>query len=176
MVDFLAILGITSSLVSIGTFVFSILTYIRVKSNTKKLRSALAQLPALESLPQIIEHSKAINSSSPIALAFSLTPGKGSLRKQVQDFLQGSGMKMPVDEVQQDGLSPENIQEFYELVRAKKREIDAKELTEVHIFFSGPIPAAMIVGCLFTNWLPVKMYHYQQQTGSYVYWMPLIKS
>jgi hypothetical protein len=73
-----------------------------------------------------------------------------------------------------NGISPDNIQDFYKQVRGKKLELELKEYTEVHLFFNGPVQAAAIVGCLFSNWMPVKLYH-RQQGASYEYWMPLIK-
>jgi hypothetical protein len=48
--------------------------------------------------------------------------------------------------------------------------------TELHLFIQGPVQAGTIVGSLYRQWIPVKLYHRPapQQPQIYEYWMPLL--
>jgi SMODS-associated and fused to various effectors sensor domain len=168
-------LGNIANILSLLTLVISTLTFLKVRQETRKLTQSLAQIPPVDNLDEAIQFAATINSPRPVALALSLTPTVGSIKQPVQDFLRAKRWeKMPIVEVEMHGISPENMAEFYEKVRTVKRQLDLKGCTEVHLFISGPIQAGTIVGCLFSNWKPVKLYH-KAQGGSYEYWMPLIK-
>lgn len=175
MDSFFTWLGNIANVLSLITLLFSILTYFKVKKETRKLTESLAQVPSLKDISEHINFSANINSPRPVALAFSLTPTGSSIKPPVQNFLNAKNRKMPVEEIQMNGISIDNIQDFYKQVCGKKLELELKEYTEVHLFFNGPVQAATIVGCLFSNWMPVKLYHRPQGSSSYEYWMPLIK-
>jgi hypothetical protein len=166
-------LGNLSDIIGLGTFLLSILIYLRVKSETRRIRRSLAQLSHSDDLNLLIKEGSQIKTTKPVALAFSLTPTVESLKPAVEEFLKGQELKMPIEEVNRSGLSASTIQDFYGAVKQKKLELDMKGYTEVHLFFSGPVQAGVIVGCLFSNWKPVKLYHKGPVT--YEYWMPLAK-
>lgn len=174
MDTFLSRLGNVADVLSLATLLFSGLTFFKVQSETKKLREMLKQVPPPNDLKKSIELCRGINSPRPVALILSLTPHIGSIKSMVEDFLLANQWNMEIEEVNFDGINPENIEVFYQEIRNKKRELDEKRYTEIHLFLSGPVQAGTILGCLFCNWKPVKLYH-KVQGGSYEYWMPLIK-
>jgi hypothetical protein len=174
MNEFFSNLGNVADILSLATLLFSALTFFKVQSETRKLRQSLKQIPPPDDLNQCIQLCRGINSPRPVALALSLTPHTGSIKASVKDFLMANQWNMNIEEVNIDGISPHNLELFYQEVRNKKRELDLNSYTEVHLFFSGPVQAGTIVGCLLSNWKPVKLYH-KVQGGSYEYWMPLIK-
>jgi SMODS-associated and fused to various effectors sensor domain len=174
MEQFFFWLGNIANILSLFTLVVSVLTFLKVQQEARKLTRSLAQVPPVDNLREAIDFAETIHSPKPVALAFSLTPTVGSIKNSVQGFLVAKRWRMPIEEVEMNGLSPDNIQEFYEKVRHEKRRLDLKGYTEVHLFFSGPVQAGTLVGCLFSNWIPVKLYH-KTQGGSYEYWMPLLK-
>lgn len=167
-------LGNIADSFSLVTLVVSTLTYFKVQSETKKLRQTLKKLPLVDNLDELIKFCNGINSPKPIALRFSLTPTVGSIKTPIQNFLIAQGWNMPIEEIEMNGINPQNLQDFYQEIRKKKRELEVQGFTEVHLFLSGPVQAGSIVGCLFSHWMPVKLYHLKQG-GTYEYWMPLIK-
>lgn len=166
-------LGNLSDVIGLGTFLISILIYIRVKTETRRIRKNLAQLAPSKDLSLFIKEHEAVKTVKPVALAFSLTPTVDSLKPTIIEFFKAKGFEMPIEEVNRAGLNPSNIQEFYEEVKGKKLELDMKGYTEIHLFFSGPVQAGVIVGGLLNNWKMVKLYHKGPVT--YEYWMPLTK-
>jgi hypothetical protein len=171
---FFSRLGNVADVLSLATLVFSALTFFKVQSEARKLRQSLKQIPPPDDLKQCIQLCQGINSPRPVALILSLTPHTGSIKPVVEDFLRANQWNMGIEEVNFDGISPHNLELFYQEVRNKKRELDLKAYTEIHLFLSGPVQAGTILGCLLSNWKPVKLYH-KVQGGSYEYWMPLIK-
>jgi len=185
---FLTALGHVSNIVGLATFVVSIFIYLQVQTETQKIkktiREQIATLPPALDLDQVSNYYDAINTLKPVAWAFSLTPNRGSIASQVKEFLKVkrditgiAAWEMPVHEIEMERIdeTSQGAQDFYNQVRRKKRELEIEGYTEVHLFFSGPVPAALNVGCLLSNWMPVKLYHKPQTNPSYIYWMPLVK-
>ena len=56
-----------------------------------------------------------------------------------------------------------------------KSEMTADGVTEVHLFLSCPLVFATAVGAIFDNWVPVKVYHLNRDSGTYEFWTPLYK-
>ena len=84
---------------------------------------------------------------------------------------------MPIEELNMPGLySAQDLETFVNLLREKKRFIDASRHTEVHLFIAGPVQAGTIIGALYDNWIPVKLYHKPTPPppSVYEYWMPLL--
>ena len=48
-------------------------------------------------------------------------------------------------------------------------------VTEVHLFLACPLVFAVAVGAILDNWVPVKVYHLNRETGRYEFWTPLYK-
>lgn len=142
------------------------------RRNQRLVEQAQA-LARFEDFDQLREYHEGLDSPNPIALALSLTPNAGSIRRSVETFLGKKGWKMDIEEIQREGLRPGELKSLIEEFRAKRRLIDTTGYTEVHIFFSGPVAAAMLLGGIYDNWIPVKVYQKVQASDDYEYWSPL---
>ena len=142
------------------------------RQNRRLVQQAQA-LARIENFEQLREYHEGIDSPNPIALALSLTPNAGSIRRSVQSFLDKRGWQMSILEIQREGITPADLKALVEEFRAKRRTIDVQGNTELHVFFSGPVAAAMLFGALYDNWMPVKIYQKVQASDDYEYWCPL---
>ncbi len=82
---------------------------------------------------------------------------------------------MKIEELNFNNLTHENFDNFINELKIKRREFSAKGATEVHLFISGPMQAAAMIGSIFSNWIPVKLYNFDPQLREYEYWCHLAK-
>jgi hypothetical protein len=155
-------------LIGIGTFIFSIFIWTRVRQTTKQIREFAAISPTLNAYEDRVKHHEAIRSEKPIALCLALAENTISIKPDVERFLKSKSMKMPVIELQKQGLLSIDIGKYI----SELRQIRQKELagsTEIHLFYYGPVIGATLVGAALDNWIPVKLYHHHRD-GRYEYW------
>lgn len=105
----------------------------------------------------------------PVALAVSLTGL--DISEQVRAFLVRQGEPWPVrvycrDEEVNPVALPGVIQQLLRL----KNVLSLEGVTEVHLFYAGPVALGIILGGLLHNWVPVKVYHLNSFTGQYEFW------
>ncbi len=105
----------------------------------------------------------------PIALAVSLTGL--DISEQVRAFLVRQGKHWPVrvyrhDEAVDPATLPGVIQQLVRL----KNELSLDGVTEVHLFYAGPVALGIMLGGMLHNWAPVKVYHLNSLTGQYEFW------
>jgi len=130
------IIGVVSFLVVLGLFLQARARYRRyVKSREKSL------------------------SDRPWALAIGINGGIGG---QVQQYLEANNLgHIQIEEYAREGFLPAD--EYYnvlaDLSRIKDR-LTTAGVTEVHLFYKGPVSLAMGIGSIFDNWVPVKVYDY----------------
>jgi hypothetical protein len=113
----------------------------------------------------------------PVAFALSLVPSSESIKRVVDQFLQFQGWEMPVEELNMNGINnAKDLEAFVNALREKRRHFEVMGCTELHLFIQGPVQAGTIIGGIFRNWIPVKLYHKPspQPPQIYEYWMPLI--
>lgn len=53
---------------------------------------------------------------------------------------------------------PKVIADLHEL----RKDLDAKNITALLLFYYGPISLAVAIGRVFSNWVPIKMYNFSQ--------------
>jgi hypothetical protein len=53
---------------------------------------------------------------------------------------------------------PKVIADLHEL----RKELDARNITELFLFYYGPISLAVAIGRVFSNWVPIKVYNFSQ--------------
>jgi hypothetical protein len=85
---------------------------------------------------------------------------------------------MDIVELNMNGINNKgDIENFVNELRKKRRLFEALQATEIHLFIAAPVVAGIMVGAIFDNWIPVKLYHKPQPAppSIYEYWMPLIK-
>ena len=170
---FWSVLGNFVNVASLVTLLLSAYTAWSLFRQNRKLREQARLLTR----PTNYQAMRAANDGigvAPVALAFSLTQNSGSLEPAVERFLRQKSWTMPFEEIDLDGISPENIEQLVNMVREKRRLIEMRGHTDVHVFFSGPVIAGCLVGSLLDNWLPVKLYQKLQASDMYEYWSPLL--
>ncbi|MFQ5792471.1 MAG: SAVED domain-containing protein [Candidatus Binatia bacterium] len=107
--------------------------------------------------------------AKPVALSVSLTGL--DISEQVRAFLCRLGVSWPMrtytrdEEVNRETL-PRLIQQLTHL----KNQLSLEGVTEVHLFYTGPVALGVMLGGLLHNWVPVKVYHLNSLTGQYEFW------
>jgi len=95
----------------------------------------------------------------PVALAIGLgSSNEGAVRQQLKD----DGIQVDVIPVTHEGFIksteyPRLIRELKEL----KSRLSTSGVTEVNIYYLGPVTFAMALGAMFDNWVPVKVYAFR---------------
>jgi hypothetical protein len=98
-------------------------------------------------------------SSRPVALAIGLgTSNEGAVRQQLKD----DGLQMEVIPVTHEGYIKATAYPglLRELKETKSRLSDTG-VTEINIYYQGPVTFAMALGAMFDNWVPVKIYAFR---------------
>jgi hypothetical protein len=170
-------IGNAANLLGIFTFVLSIFTWLRVRKQNRELKELNRRIPP-SALPSELRNAySGITSERPIALAVSLLHNTASIKPDVDRFLRSKGMAIPIHEIHFDGInSDQDRDELIQQLRGVRRDFDTEEFTEIHLFVAGPVQAGTIIGALFDQWKPVKLYHRHAQPAgaTYEFWMPLM--
>jgi len=168
--------GNISSLIGIIGTGFSIAIWFRLKRETKKAIERSQRNVEDESYKEMVEFHSKISSTSPYVFCVSLTERADSIKKDVENYFKNAGEKIEhFEELQFQGLTHENFPEFVMSLKKKRRFFQASGATEILLFISGPMQAAVMIGAIFDNWIPVKVYNFNPNTRKYEYWCPLIK-
>ena len=151
----LSVLGIVANVIQVGSFVF--LLYLLWRT-----RRQLAQHLAL---------LKAQTSSKPMALAIGLG---NDIQGAVKQYLESHGLNLPVENFYREGFVPaEQFPGLLQDLRRVRNRLTDLGVTEVHLFYAGPVPFAIALGAALHNWVPVKLYEYR--AGKYNLTMILTK-
>lgn len=162
-----------SILLSLATFVFSIIIWFIVKSQQKRINRLYFSTPPLGDYQKMFDSFQKVQTDNPHALCISLLPNTDSIINQVLSFLNANEIKVKkIHEIRMDGISPNNISDYIQRLR-KIRRGDLSTATEVRLFIAGPVQAGTIAGAVFDNWIPVLLYG--RNGLKYEYWGPLIK-
>ncbi len=165
------------NLIGVVTAALSGYTAYRLWRQNKQLRELAKQSPRVENFAELRALHEGVKSSAPVAFALSLLSASESIKGLVEIFLRAQDWKMPIEELNINGLnSAEDLENFVNALREKRRYFEMSGFTEVHLFVQGPVQAGTIIGAQFRNWIPVKLYHKPNPTPPqiYEYWMPLI--
>jgi hypothetical protein len=107
--------------------------------------------------------------AQPIALAVSLTGL--DISEQVRAFLARQGNHWPVRVYHRDeALEPASLPGVIQQLLRLKNDLSLEGVTEVHLFYAGPVALGIMLGGLLHNWAPVKVYHLNSLTGQYEFW------
>jgi len=158
--------------------VFSGYAAYRLRHHDQRLRELARAAPPPTEFAERVASQRGRRSAHPVALAIALLPSGESIRGQVEAFLAGNDLAMPVEELclpRIEGVG--DLERLVQGLRERRRYLAASNATEVHLFLAGPVQAGTIAGAVLDNWIPVKLYH---PTGNpppdnYQYWMPLLK-
>jgi hypothetical protein len=140
------VLSWTANLIQIATAVFAIVVLVSTRRR----------------LTQWMEKQKRASGRAPMALVVGLA---GGIRGQVEQYLRTQGLNMPIDDLDYPEFVPLN--RYPLLIRdllKKKDELTAAGVTEVHLFYKGPVSVAIGIGAVFDNWVPVHIYEFKDGT------------
>jgi hypothetical protein len=111
-----------------------------------------------------------VTSARPVALAVALSGTR--IAPAVKDFCAGLAPSMRVLEVHRSGgLTQDAFPKVLLELQALKNRLLDDGVSEVHLFLSCPLAVACAIGALFDNWVPVKVYQFNQ--GRYEFWTTL---
>jgi len=140
-------IGVAADVTGLAAIIFTVLVFWRAR---QKLSQALADMAR--------EYT-----SAPVALAIGIGQDiSGAVRAYMQtpDF-----PSMPVRPYVQTGMVPhEKFYTIFQDLLKIKQELTDAGVTEVHLFYMGPVSLAIGVGAVFDNWVPVKVYKYVNGT------------
>ncbi|HBY93746.1 MAG TPA: hypothetical protein DEP84_07210 [Chloroflexi bacterium] len=168
--------GNISSLLGILTVIFSAYAALQLYRHNRLLRRAPRVSPT--TFEEMVRTNEGIQTPKPVALAITLLPSSDSIRTQVQQFLASRQWQMPIEEIKVFGIhGQEDLNYFVNELAERRMDFELKGYTEIHLFLAGPVIAGVIVGAMYDNWLPTKLYHKPTPPppSVYVYWMPLVK-
>jgi hypothetical protein len=100
--------------------------------------------------------------ANPVALVIGLGM---NIEGNVRQYLQANRQTMPIQVHYYDGHVP--VAKFPQILREineSKRKLTAVGVTEVHLFFAGPVTFAAALGAMLDNWVPVHVYAFEQGT------------
>jgi hypothetical protein len=107
--------------------------------------------------------------AQPVALAVSLTGL--DISEQVRAFLARQGQHWPVRVYRRDEeMNPADLPGVLQQLLRLKNELSLEGVTEVHLFYAGPVALGIMLGGLLHKWTPVKVYHLNSLTGQYEFW------
>jgi hypothetical protein len=147
MERFLDIISISANVIEVGSFIVVIFLILQARRQLHRYLNARAE--------QSSEH--------PWILAVGIG---GDILGQVKHYMTNHGLeKFPIENYQREGLVPP--EKFYEVLRDMlkiKTKLSQAGVSEIHLFYRGPVTLAMGIGSIFDNWVPVKIYEYDQGT------------
>jgi hypothetical protein len=173
--NFLKLVGYISSFIGIIGATFSVMIWFKIRLQNKKILELASQRPGKDEFKEMVKIHEGIDTTSPFALCISLTDRSVSIKGDVEYFFKTKKWKMPFEEINFSGLTHKNLDDFVSELKKKRRELNAKKATEIHLFISGPMQAAAIAGSIFSNWIPVKLYNLHPESRKYEYWCHLSK-
>lgn len=151
---------------------------VKLWRQNKKLVEIAANAPRIEGFQKLLEAYEGVATSAPVAIAISLLKNNQSIKPSVDKFLVSQNLKMPIEELNMNGINGrEDLELFVNELAKLKRLCDAKGYTEVHLFVAAPVQAGVLIGAMFDHWRTVKLYHRPtpEPPQVYEYWMPLTK-
>ena len=145
-----SLLGWTANIIQILTALFAIWVFWNTRQRLKRY----------------VERARAVGTATPAALAIGIG---GSIKGTVRQYLDAHDLAgVPIEEFVYPGLLPKR--KFYDVLRELhkiKQAMTDTGVTEVHLFYKGPVTLAMGIGSVFENWVPVKIYEFDHSIGGY---------
>ncbi len=170
MGNFWTWLGHSADILTYITAAITFITLSLVYLERKRLQRFAAEFHLSENFAETIKDNEGVKSEKPIALAISLVASTESIKNNVATFLRTQNLTMEIVEINRNGVNGAvEIASLRDELVDKKRLITNKGCTEVHLFIQAPMFAAVLVGSVFRNWLPVKIYHKPQIPPPQIY-------
>lgn len=147
MQAFLNFIGIAANVIGVVSFVVVIFLFLRARSQYRRY---------VKSREQGI-------GERPWALAIGIN---GDIIGQVRPYLDGNGLSdVQIENYPIEGFLPAD--QYYNVLRdisKIKERLTTAGVTDVLVFYKGPVSLAMGIGSILDNWVPVKIYEYTKGT------------
>lgn len=140
-------LSLIANIIQVGSVFFAVAVFLKARAE----------------LARYLRARSAEASDRPWALAVAV--GSGDIGGTVEQYLRDQGLNMQVKSlVNETYLQPEDYPDVLGRLLKIKDEFTKVGITELHLFFKGPVPLAMAIGAVTDNWVPVKVYEYTKGT------------
>lgn len=139
------VLGVLADLLQVGAVAYAAFALWRAR------RKLLAYLQTLQKS----------QSARPFALVISFG---GDIRGQVEAYLKDQKLDIPVRSYKSDYFAASQFIPILQELQAIKDELTDVGVTEVHVFYKGPVTMAMALGALTDNWVPIRVYAFEEGT------------
>jgi hypothetical protein len=106
-------------------------------------------------------------SARPVALAVGIGT---DISGAVERFLSENGLLIPSESYHRKAPPGSNVvpvEAFPEIAKDLKQIKDrmiAQGVTELHLFYRGPVSFSVALGTIFRNWVPIKVYNFHDGT------------
>ena len=141
------VVGWLANLIQISTFLFTLWILWRTRQRLK----------------QALKRIQTETTNNPVVLSIGIGQDiKGTVASYVENHLPDIDPEKQIRNYSRTGKVPSD--KFYLVLRDLlhiKQELTTAGVTEVHLFYMGPVTLAMAVGAVFDNWVPAKIYKYQ---------------
>jgi len=123
--------GRVDNIAGMAGAIISLFTLILVWRQSRRMRDLARQWPKVENFAELRKIHDGIKSSAPVAFALSLIPTADSIKSQVETFLRVQDWKMPIGELNLNGINnPEVLESFINALREKRRYFQACGFTD----------------------------------------------
>lgn len=147
----------------------SVADVLGIVSAAPMLAAAVLFLHRARRYRQRLREMEGQTTTTPMALAVSLTGL--DISEQVRTFLARQGKHWPVRVYRHDeAVDPVALPGIMQQLSRLKNDLSLEGVTEVHLFYAGPVALGLMLGGLLHNWAPVKVYHLNSFTGQYEFW------
>ena len=85
--------------------------------------------------------------------------------EQAEQFLKENKTEMPIEEIDEEGVSLILLPQLRKKIIETKRKINDIGAKEVHLFYQGPVAFAFFIADTLNNWIPVYIYHLNKEKG-----------
>jgi hypothetical protein len=133
-------LGYAADVIQLLTFVFAI----------------VALLKARAAYVRYLRRARASSTNRPVSLAVGIG---GDISGSVKKYWEDQNIQMHVEPIFTSGyLKPDQIEGVLAKVARTKQSLTESGITELCLFYKGPVTVATGLGMLLSNWVPVKVY------------------
>ena len=141
----LKVLGTAADLLQVGAVAYAVYALWRAR------RSLKAYLETLQKT----------RSARPCALVVSF---RGDIRGQVEAYLRDQKLDVPIEAYDRADIPNSQFIPILQELQQIKDRLSSAGVTEVHLFYKGPVTMAMALGALTDNWVPIKVYAFDEGT------------
>ena len=178
--DLLSVLEQLDVFIGITGFIFGAVMWYRSYRKDQMIKDRAAQIKPIADWDERVALNESTVTAHPAILAVSLVPDTYTIINDVRLFLKQKGEPFSGitvrEEILMNGINGKaDRAELLLKYRRTKATLDAMGVTGLHVFYQGPGAGAALLGAIFNNWKPTKIYHKNHQTGQYEYWFNLDK-